>query len=101
MSRSSLRLNKDDDDSFLGFRIGVGEKGALTTETDLEAASSSKVSLIKHKYSICNIKLFGVDLSPGFARLVVNFYLKDDLNLDPTKTIVILDSMIVERACGK
>ncbi|KAI9127151.1 hypothetical protein K1719_001710 [Acacia pycnantha] len=52
------------------------------------------------------IKLFGADLTPdniavamvyfvqgvlGLARLAVNFYLKDDLHLDPAETDVITE----------
>lgn len=102
---SSLRLSTDDSDPFLASRIGAGKGDAVTTETDLESSSSaSKSALRKHKYRISSIKLFGVDLSPdnvavamvyfvqgvlGLARLAVNFYLKDDLHLDPAEAAVI------------
>ncbi|RDY11813.1 Folate-biopterin transporter 1, chloroplastic, partial [Mucuna pruriens] len=103
-SGSSVRLNSDNGNSFLDSRIGAGEGDALTTETDLEGASPSKTAPRKHKYRMSNIKLFGVDLSPdnvavamvyfvqgvlGLARLAVNFYLKDDLHLDPAEAAVI------------
>ncbi|KAK7391065.1 hypothetical protein VNO78_19387 [Psophocarpus tetragonolobus] len=103
-SGSSLRLSSDDDDPFLGSRIGAGKEDALTTETDLDASSSSIITPRKHKYRMSSIKLFGVDLSPdnvavamvyfvqgvlGLARLAVNFYLKDDLHLDPAEAAVI------------
>ncbi|RDY03918.1 Folate-biopterin transporter 1, chloroplastic, partial [Mucuna pruriens] len=55
---SSVRFNNDDDDYFLGSHIDVEENDALTTETNLEVASSSKVASKKHKYRINNIKLF-------------------------------------------
>lgn len=83
---------------------GAGKDDALETEIDPEASSSSKVAPKKHKYGISNIKLFGVDLSPdnvavamvyfvqgvlGLARLAVNFYLKDDLHLDPAEVCLL------------
>lgn len=101
---SSLRLNTDDSDPFLGSPVGAGKGDALTTEADLEASSSTKTASRKHKYRMSSIKLFGVDLSPdnvavamvyfvqgvlGLARLAVNFYLKDDLHLDPAEAAVI------------
>ncbi|KAL2324410.1 hypothetical protein Fmac_023468 [Flemingia macrophylla] len=101
---SSLRLNTDDSDPSLVSLIGAGKGDALTTETDLEASSTSKIASRKHKYRMGSVKLFGVDLSPdnvavsmvyfvqgvlGLARLAVNFYLKDDLHLDPAEAAVI------------
>lgn len=87
------------------FDAGAGKGDAVTTETDLEASSSaSKSALRKHKYRMSSIKLFGVDLSPdnvavamvyfvqgvlGLARLAVNFYLKDDLHLDPAEVCLL------------
>ncbi|CAJ1977197.1 unnamed protein product [Sphenostylis stenocarpa] len=103
-SGSSLRLSSDDSNPFLGSSISAGKDDALTTDTDLEASSSTKVAPRKHKYRMSSIKLFGVDLSPdnvavamvyfvqgvlGLARLAVNFYLKDDLHLDPAEAAVI------------
>nr|XP_025676013.1 folate-biopterin transporter 1, chloroplastic isoform X2 [Arachis hypogaea] len=104
-SGSSLRLGSDDAESLLGSRTGAGKGDTLTTETDLEACSNSKTSVPrKNKYRMRNITLFGVDLSPdniavamvyfvqgvlGLARLAVNFFLKDDLHLDPAETAVI------------
>ncbi|MED6173819.1 hypothetical protein PIB30_118624 [Stylosanthes scabra] len=105
-SGSSLRIGSDDAEPFLGSRTGAGKGDTLTTETDLEACStSSKTSAPrKNKYRLRNITLFGVDLSPdniavamvyfvqgvlGLARLAVNFFLKDDLHLDPAETAVI------------
>ncbi|RDX93997.1 Folate-biopterin transporter 1, chloroplastic, partial [Mucuna pruriens] len=81
-SRSSLRLNNDDDDPFLGSHIGVREMDALTTKTNMEIASSSKATHKKHKYCISIIKLFGGRFVLGLVRLVVNFYLKNYLHLD-------------------
>ncbi|KAK7280110.1 hypothetical protein RJT34_25172 [Clitoria ternatea] len=101
-SGSSFRLNSDDSDPLLGSRAGKGD--ALSTETDLEASSSSRIAPKKQRYRMSSIKLFGVDLSPdnvavamvyfvqgvlGLARLAVNFYLKDDLHLDPAEAAVI------------
>ncbi|XP_014523940.1 folate-biopterin transporter 1, chloroplastic [Vigna radiata var. radiata] len=103
-SGSSLRLSSEDSDPFLVSRINAGKDDALTTEIDLEASSSSKVAPRKHKYRMTSIKLFGVELSPdnvavamvyfvqgvlGLARLAVNFYLKDDLHLDPAEAAVV------------
>jgi len=86
------------------FVAGAGKDDALTTDIDLEASSSSKVPPRKHKYRMSSIKLFGVELSPdnvavamvyfvqgvlGLARLAVNFYLKDDLHLDPAEVCLL------------
>ncbi|RDX80813.1 hypothetical protein CR513_38584, partial [Mucuna pruriens] len=60
---SSLHLNSDDGNPFLGSHIDVGEKDPLTTGTDLEAASSSKIAPSKHKYRI--------NLSPGNVAVVM------------------------------
>lgn len=79
---------------------GTDDGDALTTETDPEVSSSSRIAARKNKYRTSSIKLFGVELSPdnvavamvyfvqgvlGLARLAVNFYLKDDLHLDPAE----------------
>lgn len=86
------------------FGAGVGKNDPFATEIDLEASSSSKVAPRKQKYGMSSIKLFGVDLSPdnvavamvyfvqgvlGLARLAVNFYLKDDLHLDPAEVCLL------------
>ncbi|KAL2948624.1 hypothetical protein AAZX31_20G134900 [Glycine max] len=99
-SGSSLRLSSDDGDPLLG----AGKDDALTADTDLEASSSGRIASRKQKYWVSSIKLFGVELSPdnvavamvyfvqgvlGLARLAVNFYLKDDLHLDPAEAAVI------------
>ncbi|KAB1214303.1 Folate-biopterin transporter 1, chloroplastic [Morella rubra] len=83
---------------------GAGKGEMLTTNTDGETSSSEKPVPRKHKYRMSAVKCFGVDLSPdnvavamvyfvqgvlGLARLAVNFYLKDDLHLDPAETAVI------------
>ncbi|KAG4395013.1 hypothetical protein GLYMA_20G147000v4 [Glycine max] len=107
-SGSSLRLSSDDGDPLLGSRISklqrAGKDDALTADTDLEASSSGRIASRKQKYWVSSIKLFGVELSPdnvavamvyfvqgvlGLARLAVNFYLKDDLHLDPAEAAVI------------
>ncbi|CAK8573701.1 unnamed protein product [Lathyrus sativus] len=108
-SASAFRLNIDENDSLLGSRTGAGKGDTLTTETDVEASSTSKTVLRKNRYST----LFGIDLSPdtaavamvyfvqgvlGLARLAVSFYLKDGLHLDPAEVV---DSMVVERARGE
>ncbi|KAL5139860.1 Folate-biopterin transporter 1, chloroplastic [Glycine soja] len=105
-SGSSFRLSSDDGDPLLGSRIGAGtdDGDALTTETDPEVSSSSRIAARKNKYRTSSIKLFGVELSHdnvavamvyfvqgvlGLARLAVNFYLKDDLHLDPAEAAVL------------
>ncbi|RDY09207.1 Folate-biopterin transporter 1, chloroplastic, partial [Mucuna pruriens] len=83
----SLQLNGDNGDPYLGFRIGVGEGDGLTTETDLEAAFSSKTGPRKHRYRMRNIKLFGVDLSLDNVAAAMIYFVQD--------------SMVVERAHGE
>lgn len=71
----------------------------LTAEVEGETSSSSKNAARKGTYLSSRI-CFGVDLSPdniavamvyfvqgvlGLSRLAVNFYLKDDLHLDPAE----------------
>jgi hypothetical protein len=88
------------------FVTGAGKGDTITTETDLEASSTSKNALCKNRYST----LFGIDLSPdtvavamvyfvqgvlGLARLAVSFYLKDDLHLDPAEV-----SILKTRGCS-
>lgn len=78
---------------------GAGKGDMLATDVEGETSSSSKTAR-KNKYRMGAIKCFGVDLSPdnvavamvyfvqgvlGLARLAVNFYLKDDLHLDPAE----------------
>ncbi|RDY09212.1 Folate-biopterin transporter 1, chloroplastic, partial [Mucuna pruriens] len=89
----SLQLNSNDNDPFLGFCIGIGERDALTIEMDIEPTSSGKVAPRKHKYHISSIKLFGVDFSLGNVVVVMIYSVQDVLDLQ--------DSMIVERARGE
>ncbi|CAL5209671.1 unnamed protein product [Lathyrus oleraceus] len=99
-SASAFRLSTDENDLLLGSRTGAGKGDTLTTETDVEASSTSKTVIRKNRYST----LFGIDLSPdtvavamvyfvqgvlGLARLAVSFYLKDGLHLDPAEAAVI------------
>ncbi|CAA0806603.1 Folate-biopterin transporter 1- chloroplastic [Striga hermonthica] len=73
-------------------------------KADEDAASSNKTASRKRRYSMTSISCFGVELTPdtiavamvyfvqgvlGLSRLAVNFYLKDDLHLDPAETAVI------------
>ncbi|RDX86857.1 Folate-biopterin transporter 1, chloroplastic, partial [Mucuna pruriens] len=51
--------------------------------------TSSKAAPKKYKYCISTIKLLEIYLFLGVARLVVNFYLKDDLHLDHVEVVVI------------
>ncbi|KAG8370222.1 hypothetical protein BUALT_Bualt14G0094600 [Buddleja alternifolia] len=76
----------------------------LITTVGEDTAPSNRTSLRKKRYSINSVKCFGVDLTPdniavamvyfvqgvlGLSRLAVNFYLKDDLHLDPAETAII------------
>ncbi|KAH6808893.1 Major facilitator superfamily protein [Perilla frutescens var. frutescens] len=71
---------------------------------DEDTAVSSKAASLKKKYAINTMKCFGVELTPdniavamvyfvqgvlGLSRIAVNFYLKDDLHLDPAETAII------------
>lgn len=73
---------------------------------DEDAAVSSKAASVKKKYAINTIKCFGVELTPdniavamvyfvqgvlGLSRIAVNFYLKDDLHLDPAEVIIYIE----------
>ncbi|KAK9182627.1 hypothetical protein WN944_025772 [Citrus x changshan-huyou] len=86
------------------FDPGAGKGDMLTRDTEGEMSTPSKSSPHESRYLSSGAKLFGVDLSPdnfavamvyfvqgvlGLARLAVNFYLKDDLHLDPAETAVI------------
>ncbi|KAL2469885.1 Folate-biopterin transporter 1 [Abeliophyllum distichum] len=82
----------------------VRKGDVLTSNVDEETDSSSKTTARKNIYSVSSISCFGVDLTPdniavamvyfvqgvlGLSRLAVNFYLKDDLHLDPAETAII------------
>ncbi|XP_057958144.1 folate-biopterin transporter 1, chloroplastic [Malania oleifera] len=99
----SLRREKDGEFSH-GSGNWAGKRDMLMTHMEEEAPSSGKTAPRKNKYSLSSIKCFGVELSPdnvaiamvyfvqgvlGLSRLAVNFYLKDDLHLDPAETAVI------------
>ncbi|RDX67534.1 hypothetical protein CR513_53577, partial [Mucuna pruriens] len=71
-SESSLQFNNDNDNHLLGSYISVEKRDALIIKTDLEVASSSKITPRKHKYRINSIKLFGVDLFPGDVIVVMS-----------------------------
>lgn len=75
----------------------------LTSIVDEDTTPSNKASLRKKKYSTNSIRFFGVDLTAdniavamvyfvqgvlGLSRLAVNFYLKDDLHLDPAEVFI-------------
>ncbi|KAJ0034954.1 hypothetical protein Pint_24793 [Pistacia integerrima] len=83
---------------------GAGKGDMLTTDIEGEISSSGKTAVQKTRSPTGGVRFFGVDLSPdnfavamvyfvqgvlGLARLAVNFYLKDDLHLDPAETAVI------------
>ncbi|KAL8481749.1 hypothetical protein ACS0TY_028046 [Phlomoides rotata] len=103
VSIPSTSLRRDpDSEPLLDSRYRKG--GVSTTNVDEDPAVSNKTALLKKRYSISNIKCFGVQLTPdtiavamvyfvqgvlGLARIAVNFYLKDDLHLDPAETAII------------
>ncbi|KAH9764946.1 Folate-biopterin transporter 1 [Citrus sinensis] len=89
---------------FRPYLSGAGKGDMLTRDTEGEMSTPSKSSPHESRYLSNGAKFFGVDLSPdnfavamvyfvqgvlGLARLAVNFYLKDDLHLDPAETAVI------------
>lgn len=99
----SLRRDKSEK-SLLDYESGTGKGDMLTRDTEGEMSTPSKSSPHESRYLSNGAKFFGVDLSPdnfavamvyfvqgvlGLARLAVNFYLKDDLHLDPAETAVI------------
>ncbi|KAL9410626.1 hypothetical protein AB3S75_044408 [Citrus x aurantiifolia] len=99
----SLRRDKSEK-SLLDYESGAGKGDMLTRDTEGEMSTPSKSSPHESRYLSNGAKFFGVDLSPdnfavamvyfvqgvlGLARLAVNFYLKDDLHLDPAETAVI------------
>ncbi|XP_022849581.1 folate-biopterin transporter 1, chloroplastic isoform X2 [Olea europaea var. sylvestris] len=112
VSIPSTSLRRDySSEPLLDSRFRKGE--VLTSNVDEETDSSSKTTARKNRYSISSISCFGVELTPdsfavamvyfvqgvlGLSRLAVNFYLKDDLHLDPAEVV---DSMVVERARGE
>lgn len=74
----------------------------MASTADKDVTPSSKASLHKKRYPTGSIELFGVDLTAdniaiamvyfvqgvlGLSRLAVNFYLKDDLYLDPSEVL--------------
>lgn len=74
----------------------------MTSTADKDVTPSSKAYLLKKRYSADSMRLFGVDLTAdniavamvyfvqgvlGLSRLAVNFYLKDDLHLDPSEVL--------------
>lgn len=82
------------------FDPGAGKGDMLTRDTEGEMSTPSKSSPHESRYLSSGAKFLGVDLSPdnfavamvyfvqgvlGLARLAVNFYLKDDLHLDPAE----------------
>ncbi|KAG2721816.1 hypothetical protein I3760_02G098800 [Carya illinoinensis] len=94
----------EDNNPLLDSVNDAGKEDVLITDMDGEASTSTKTAPCESKYHIDAVKCFGVDLSPdnvavamvyfvqgglGLARLAVNFYLKDDLHLDPAETAVI------------
>ncbi|GER31063.1 major facilitator superfamily protein [Striga asiatica] len=97
MERDFMGLNLKDGSEYPG-RCENSEKA------DEDAASSNKIASRKRRYSMNSISCFGVELTPdtiavamvyfvqgvlGLSRLAVNFYLKDDLHLDPAETAVV------------
>ncbi|KAI3469586.1 hypothetical protein Pfo_026249 [Paulownia fortunei] len=103
VSIQSASLRRDPDaEPLLDSRYRKGD--VMTTTVDEDTALSNKTALRKKRYSINSIRCFGVELTPdsiavamvyfvqgvlGLSRLAVNFYLKDDLHLDPAETAII------------
>ncbi|CAI9771320.1 unnamed protein product [Fraxinus pennsylvanica] len=103
ISIPSTALRRDySSEPLLDSRFRKGE--VLTSNVDDETDSSRKTTARKNRYSISSISCFGVELTPdsiavamvyfvqgvlGLSRLAVNFYLKDDLHLDPAETAII------------
>ncbi|PIM98339.1 Acetyl-CoA transporter [Handroanthus impetiginosus] len=102
-ANQSASLRRDlDNEPLLDSRYRKGDEWTNTVDEDI--ALSNKTTLRKKRYSLNSIKCFGVELTPdniavamvyfvqgvlGLARLAVNFYLKDDLHLDPAETAII------------
>ncbi|XP_057783418.1 folate-biopterin transporter 1, chloroplastic-like isoform X1 [Salvia miltiorrhiza] len=102
---SAIYIRRDSDsdsEPLLDSRFGEGD--VITSTADKDVTSSSKASLYKKGNPTNSIGLFGVDLTAdniavamvyfvqgvlGLSRLAVNFYLKDDLHLDPSETAII------------
>lgn len=76
----------------------------LMTDIEGDIGASGKTAVQKNRSLIGRVIFFGVELSPdnfavamvyfvqgvlGLARLAVNFYLKDDLHLDPAEVCCI------------
>ncbi|KAL1536130.1 hypothetical protein AAHA92_28825 [Salvia divinorum] len=93
-----------DSELLLDSRYAAGKGDILTSTEDKDVRSLSKASLYKKGNPTDSISLFGVDLTAdniavamvyfvqgvlGLSRLAVNFYLKDDLHLDPSETAII------------
>lgn len=93
----------------------TGKGGFVSTTVEEDTALSNKNVLRKKRYSINSIRCFGVELTPdnvavamvyfvqgvlGLARLAVNFYLKDDLHLDPAEVIKYLIRLQLMGGCS-
>ncbi|PIN01683.1 Acetyl-CoA transporter [Handroanthus impetiginosus] len=104
-SSVSTSLGRDSESKpLLDSRYPAGKRDVLTTAVDEDATLSGKTSFGKKRYFTNSIRFFGVDLTAdniavamvyfvqgvlGLSRLAINFYLKDDLHLDPAETAVI------------
>lgn len=101
---SASHLRDSDSEPFLASANGSREGDLLTTDVEDGVQSLSKAFLRRKSASMGFFRCFGVDMSPdtiaiamvyfvqgvlGLSRLAVNFYLKDDLHLDPAETAVI------------
>ncbi|KAJ4722487.1 Folate-biopterin transporter 1, chloroplastic [Melia azedarach] len=104
MAAPAHRRDKSDKPLLLDHGNGAGKGDTLTTDVEGEMSSPSKSIPHESRHLSSGVKWLGVDLSPdnfavamvyfvqgvlGLARLAVNFYLKDDLHLDPAETAVI------------
>ncbi|XP_042509105.1 folate-biopterin transporter 1, chloroplastic-like isoform X2 [Macadamia integrifolia] len=101
---ASLRRDREEETYSNPRAYSGAGKRELTAEIDGERCSSSRTAPRNYRSFMSTIKCFGVDLSPdniavamvyfvqgvlGLSKLAVNFYLKDDLHLDPAETAVI------------
>ncbi|XP_044487380.1 folate-biopterin transporter 1, chloroplastic-like isoform X1 [Mangifera indica] len=100
---SSLRRDRMDK-PLVDHEWGAGKGDMLMTDIEGDIGASGKTAVQKNRSLIGRVIFFGVELSPdnfavamvyfvqgvlGLARLAVNFYIKDDLHLDPAETAVI------------
>lgn len=82
-----------------------GKREPLQRDIEESSSNGSRNFSRKNRSFMSSIKCFGVELSPdniavamvyfvqgvlGLSRLAVNFYLKDDLQLDPAEVLLLI-----------